>query len=325
VIYAAILVVMAIIFVVFAKNKKPETQRTIKKLMQPLKSIRVWRFGLYYFLVFGCFVAFSQWLVPYYVNVYYLPLVTAGILAAAFSFPSGIIRALGGWMSDKWGARKVMYWVLGTSLAISFLLIFPKMEIYSPGNGIMAKQAGEVTEVSESQITVAGIKYDMIPKNETDFEEAEGAFVFPKKETWQEPVVQEGQQVKKRELLASGETKIFFEANVWVFTFLVIILGSIWGVGKAAVYKHIPEYFPDEVGVVGGMVGVLGGLGGFVCPIIFGYLLDGSGLWTSAWMFTLVLSVICLWWMHRTIQKMMHRAQPKLMRQIEAKNDQKTD
>lgn len=133
VIYAAILVLMAIIFVVFAKNKKPETQRTITKLMQPLKSIRVWRFGLYYFLVFGCFVAFSQWLVPYYVNVYYLPLVTAGILTAAFSFPSGVIRALGGWMSDKWGARKVMYWVLGTSLAISFLLIFPKMEIYSPG------------------------------------------------------------------------------------------------------------------------------------------------------------------------------------------------
>lgn len=321
VIYAAVLVIMAIIFVVFAKNKKPETQRTIKKLMQPLKSIRVWRFGLYYFLVFGCFVAFSQWLVPYYVNVYYLPLVTAGILAAAFSFPSGVIRALGGWMSDKWGARKVMYWVLGTSLVISFLLIFPKMEIYSPGNGIMAKQAGEVTHVSNDRIVAAGIEYEIIPKDETDFEEVEGDFVFPKKETWQEPVVEEGQQVEKRELLASGETKIYFEANVWVFTFLVIILGSIWGVGKAAVYKHIPDYFPEEVGVVGGMVGVLGGLGGFVCPIIFGYLLQGTGLWTSAWMFILILTAICLWWMHRTIQKMMHKEQPALMRQIESKKE----
>ncbi len=325
VIYAAVLVIMAVIFVVFAKNKKPETQRTVKKLMQPLKSLRVWRFGLYYFLVFGCFVAFSQWLVPYYVNVYYLPLVTAGILAAAFSFPSGVIRALGGWMSDKWGARKVMYWVLGTSLVSSFLLIFPKMEIYSPGNGIMAKQAGEVTQVSEDRIVVAGIEYEVIARDETDFDEVEGDFVFPKKETWQEPVVEEGQQVEKRELLASGETKVYFEANVWVFTFLVIILGSIWGVGKAAVYKHIPEYFPDEVGVVGGMVGVLGGLGGFVCPIIFGYLLQGTGLWTSAWMFTLILSAICLWWMHRTIQKMMHREQPKLMRQIESKKDNKPD
>ena len=321
VIYAAILVVMAVIFLVFATNKKPAAQRTMKKLMQPLKSIRVWRFGLYYFLVFGCFVAFSQWLVPYYVNVYYLPLVTAGILAAAFSFPSGVIRALGGWMSDKWGARKVMYWVLGSSLVISFLLIFPKMEIYSPGNGIMAKQAGEVTHVSEDRIVAGGVEYQLIAKDETDFDEVEGDFVFPKKETWQEPVVQVGQQVEKKELLAGGETKIFFEANVWVFTFLVIILGSIWGVGKAAVYKHIPEYFPEEVGVVGGMVGVLGGLGGFFCPIIFGYLLNGTGLWTSAWMFTLILSAICLWWMHRTIQKMMHKEQPELMRQIEAKEE----
>ncbi|MFN4762903.1 MFS transporter [Gillisia sp. Q332] len=321
VIYSAALVIMAIIFVVFATNKKPATQRTLKKLMQPLKSMRVWRFGLYYFLVFGCFVAFSQWLVPYYVNVYYLPLVTAGLLAAAFSFPSGVIRALGGWMSDKWGARKVMYWVLGTSVAISFLLIFPKMEIYSPGNGIMAKQAGEVTEVSETKIVAAGIEYDVIPRDGTDYNTLEGEFVFPKKETWQEVVVQEGQRVEKKELLASGETKIFFQANVWVFTFLVVILGSIWGIGKAAVYKHIPEYFPDEVGVVGGMVGVIGGLGGFVCPILFGYLLDGSGLWTSAWMFTLVISGICLWWMHRTIQKMMHREQPKLMRQIESKQE----
>lgn len=291
----------------------------MKKLLKPLGNIRVWRFGLYYFLVFGCFVAFSQWLMPYYVNVYYLPLVTAGILAAAFSFPSGVIRALGGWMSDKWGARKVMYWVLGSSVVISFLLIFPKMEIYSPGNGIMAKQAGEVTHVSEDRIVAGGVEYPLIDRNETDFAEVNKDFVFPKKETWQEPVVTEGQQVQKKELLASGETKIFFQANVWVFTFLVILLGSVWGIGKAAVYKHIPEYFPDEVGVVGGMVGVLGGLGGFFCPIIFGYLLDGTGLWTSGWMFTLFISAICLWWMHRTIQKMMHREQPKLMRQIESK------
>ncbi|MGK7392491.1 MAG: MFS transporter [Candidatus Cyclobacteriaceae bacterium M2_1C_046] len=320
VIYAVVLVAMAIIFVIFAENKKPESQRTLKKLIQPLGSVRVWRFGLYYFLVFGCFVAFSQWLMPYYVNVYYLPLVTAGILAAAFSFPSGVIRALGGWMSDKWGARKVMYWVLGSSLVISFLLIFPKMEIYSPGNGIMAKKAGEVTYVSEEKIIAAGIEYDLRPRKEASYETTERDVVLPKKNTWQEPVVEEGQQVKKKELLATGETKIFFQANVWVFTVLVIILGSVWGVGKAAVYKHIPEYFPNEVGVVGGMVGVLGGLGGFFCPIIFGYLLDGTGLWTSAWMFTLIISAICLWWMHRTIQKMMHREQPKLMRQIESKN-----
>ena len=54
---------------------------------------------------------------------------------------------------------------------------------------------------------------------------------------------------------------------------------------------------------VGGMVGLIGGLGGFVCPIIFGYLLEGTGLWTSCWMFILALSVLCLWWMNKAIHK----------------------
>ena len=112
-------------------------------------------------------------------------------------------------------------------------------------------------------------------------------------------------------------TKIFFQANVWIFAVLVILIGSIWGIGSAAVYKHIPDYFPEQVGVVGGMVGVLGGLGGFVCPIVFGYLLEGTGLWTSCWMFMLLISLICIIWMHRVIQKMMHEKHPNLMRRIE--------
>ncbi len=154
-IYAGALIIMGIIFLLFTENKKPEANhKNLRQILSPLKNIRVWRFGMYYFLVFGCFVAFSQWLVPYFVNVYYLPLVTAGILAALFSLPSGIIRAFGGWMSDRHGARKVMYWVLGSSVAICALLFIPKMEISSPGQGIMARQDGIVTSVSESNITV---------------------------------------------------------------------------------------------------------------------------------------------------------------------------
>ncbi|MFP5470262.1 MAG: MFS transporter [Bacteroidia bacterium] len=101
-IYAAILVITALLFFVSVENKKPiVAEKKVSELFTPLKNIRVWRFGLYYALVFGMFVSFSQWLIPYFVNVYYLPLVTAGFLAAMFSFPSGVIRALGGWMSDK--------------------------------------------------------------------------------------------------------------------------------------------------------------------------------------------------------------------------------
>ena len=304
VIYSFSLLAMAVIFWLFTTNKKSKTSgKNLPQMLRPLKDVRVWRFGLYYFLVFGCFVAFSQWLVPYFVNVYYMPLVTAGILAALFSFPSGVIRALGGWMSDKWGARKVMYWVLGPSVIISLMLSVPKMEVYSTGQGIMATSTGTVTSVTETEIRVNNKSYTLVEKSDTFDQLDDQLLVFPTKETWQEAVVTEGQEVQKKELLAKGVTKIYFQANVWIFAVLVIVLGSIWGVGKAAVYKHIPDYYPEEVGVVGGMVGVLGGLGGFICPIIFGYLLDWTGLWTSCWMFMLLVSLACLVWMHRTIMK----------------------
>ncbi len=316
-VYAAMLVGMGILFFLFTKNKKPATStRTVTEMLQPLKSLRVWRFGLYYFLVFGCFVAFSQWLVPYFVNVYYLPLVTAGIFAALFSFPSGVIRALGGWMSDKWGGRKVMYWVLGTSVVISFMLTIPRMEIYSPGRGIMATHTGSVSAVSDSEIKVGEKAYPLIKRTseQTDYEAR--ALVFPRKDVWQEPVVKPGEEVAKKQLLAKGVTRIYFQANVWVFAVLVLLIGSVWGIGKAAVYKYIPDYFPEEVGVVGGMVGVIGGLGGFVCPIIFGYLLSGTGLWTSCWIFMLLLSIACLVWLHLTVQKMRRNESPKLMQEV---------
>jgi MFS transporter, NNP family, nitrate/nitrite transporter len=302
--YAGLMLTMAIIFFWLSKNKKPAaTQKTFLGQLSPLKDFRVWRFGLYYFLVFGCFVAFSQWLVPYFVNVYYMPLVTAGILASLFSFPSGAIRALGGWLSDKWGGRQVIYWVLGISAVICFLLIVPKMEITSPGRGIQAPKDGTVTAVSEDKVVVGDKEFALIkPTHKLDHVD-EKAFLFPAKEMWQEPVVMVGQQVKKKELLAKGVTKIHFQANVWVFAVLVIIVGIAWGIGKAAVYKFIPEYYPDNVGVVGGMVGVIGGLGGFVCPILFGYLLEGTGLWTSCWMLMFFLSVICLLWLNHVVHR----------------------
>jgi len=117
------------------------------------------------------------------------------------------------------------------------------------------------------------------------------------------PQVEVGQQVGRRHLLAGGVTHVFFQANVWIFTMLVFIIGIAMGIGKAAVYKYIPEYFPSEVGVVGGMVGVIGGLGGFVCPIIFGYLLRGTGLWTTTWVFFFVVAMVCLIWLHVVVRR----------------------
>ncbi|KFF16773.1 MFS transporter [Flavobacterium hydatis] len=315
VIYAAVLVFIGILFIVFAKNKtNPGVSKTMKELMSPLKNIRVWRFGAYYFLVFGCFVAYSQWLVPNFMNVYHTSLVMGGMFATMFSLPSGIIRAFGGYLSDKFGARKVMYWVLGSSIVISFLLMFPKMEIFTAGPGVLATNNGIVTEISADAIIVNG-KLHKVNSKETSTDD--DTAIFPVKNSWQEILVKQNQEVKKKELLAQGITQIKFSANLWVYVVLVILIGISWGIGKAAVYKHIPEYFPNEVGVVGGMVGLIGGLGGFVGPIIFGYLLNYTGLWTSSWIFIFIVSVLCLLWMHRTIINVMRTKSPNFTRHIE--------
>jgi NNP family nitrate/nitrite transporter-like MFS transporter len=317
VVYAGVLAATGVLFFLLSDNKKPvRSNRSLVEMLQPLRSMRVWRFGLYYFLVFGCFVAFSQWLVPYFVNVYYLPLVTAGILAALFSFPSGGIRALGGWMSDVFGARKVMYWILASSAVISFMVMIPKMEVYSPGKGVMAKRDGVITAVSDLAVVVDGTQYPLVEKPVEVVGGDHSVLVLPKKDVWQAPVVEVGQRVERRELLARGVTRIYFQANVWIFAVLVILLGSVWGTGKAAVYKYIPDYFPEEVGVVGGMVGVLGGLGGFFCPIVFGYLLEWTGLWTSCWMFMLALSLACLAWMHKVVRDMLKERHPEDLQEI---------
>ena len=260
-IYAASLIVMAILFFLFTENKKHSIQgRTTKQLLQPLKSIRVWRFGLYYFVVFGFFVAISQWLVPYFVNVYAASLVTAGLLASIFSLPSGLIRALGGWLSDKFGGRAVMKWVFIISVITAILLSIPRMEIFSPGKSVMAAKKGIVTFVSDSLIKVDSKEYAVIVRKQTTENMSDDAvLILPTKQVWQIPMVKVGDIVVKKQILAKGETKIYFQANMWIFVILVFIIGIIWGIGKAGVYKLIPDYFPNEIGVVGGMVGVIGG------------------------------------------------------------------
>ncbi|KIX20340.1 MFS transporter [Flavobacterium sp. 316] len=315
--YGIVLVVIGFLFVFLTKEKIVQGEtKNIKTLLQPLKSMRVWRFGMYYFLVFGCFVAYSQWLLPNFMNVYHTTLVMGGVFATLFSLPSGIIRAFGGYLSDKFGARKVMYWVLGTSMVISFLLMFPKMEVFTAGPGVLAGNNGIVTNVSSEKLMVNDKEYVITPKTEKQITNKP---IFPVKSSWQEVIVAENQTVKKKELLAKGVTHIQFEANMWVYLVLVVLIGVCWGIGKAAVYKHIPEYFPNEIGVVGGMVGLIGGLGGFFGPIVFGYLLTSTGFWTSSWFFIFAVSTICLIWMHKTIIKAIRKNNPEFTTQIEQK------
>lgn len=327
-IYAGLLVVSGLIFWLLTYTKKAEGSKGLSfgKRLAPLQSLRVWRFGLYYFFVFGGFVALSQWLIPYYVNVYSMPLASAGLMTAFFSLPAGVIRAVGGVLSDKLGARSVLYWVFGISIILLFFLFPPRMEIQSPGEGLMAGRSGAVTKVSHNEIIVGETRYEL--RHTTDQEhnvqvrlgiprEEGNILVLPIASSWQEPVVKVGDTVEKGQLIARGVTQIYFQANKWIFSGFVLLLGVMMGIGSAAVFKHIPTYFPESVGVVGGIVGVLGGLGGFFNPIIFGYLLKGTGIWTTCWIFLEVVVLACLIWMHLVIRRLMFEKMPLLIRQIE--------
>ncbi len=322
-VYAGMLAATAVIFLVITEHRVVEHAKTLtlRQRLAPLASIRVWRFGLYYFVVFGGFVALAQWLIPYYVSAYSMSLATAGLMAAIFSFPSGVIRALGGWLSDRFGGRAVMYWVFGGSLVCYVLLCVPRMEIDSPGEGVLAARAGTVSAVTPEAIHIDGIVYPLKhdPHPSADVGDSH-VLVLPTFAFAQEPVVRVGDRVTKRQLLASGTTHIFFQANVWIFTGLVFIIGILMGIGKAGVYKFIPDYYPDAVGAVGGIVGVIGGLGGFFCPIIFGWLLGGTGIWTTAWMFLFVVTLVCHLWMHRTVRTLMKRGAPALAQRIDERD-----
>jgi NNP family nitrate/nitrite transporter-like MFS transporter len=214
--------------------------------MRPLKNLQVWRFSLYYFFVFGAFVALALWLPRYLVGAYGLDLKTAGLIAAAYSIPASLFRIVGGWASDRYGARKVMYWTFIGSVICTFLLSYPS-----------------------TSYTVQGI---------------------------------------------NGPIQFTLAMTLVPFTVLVFILGFFMSLGKAAVYKHIPVYYPDNVGSVAGVVGMIGGLGGFILPITFGALNDLIGVWTSCFMLLFLLVAVALTWMHFAILRMDARRHPELQR-----------
>ena len=132
-IWAVALIVTAVIFYAFTKDdpdlgrrrasgQKPES---LTAMMEPLKNVQVWRFSLYYFFVFGAFVALALWLPRYLIGVYGLDITTAGMIGALYSIPASIFRAYGGHLSDKFGARRVMYWTFLVSVACTFILSYP--------------------------------------------------------------------------------------------------------------------------------------------------------------------------------------------------------
>src|SRR5262245_9226706 len=82
------------------------------------------------------------------------------------------------------------------------------------------------------------------------------------------------------------------------FAAFLFLLGCAMGVGKASVFKYIPDYFPNDIGAAGGVVGALGALGGFILPPAFGWLARSTGAPQIAFTALLALTVWSLAWLH---------------------------
>ena len=234
-VFSAILFITALLFWFLTSDNKAHrvaSSVSLREQLAALKDPAVWRYCQYYSIVFGGYVALALWMTKYYVQEYGFSLQTAALLAACFSLPGGVLRAVGGWMSDKWGAQSVTWWVLWVSWVCLFLLSYPQ----------------------------------------TDF------------------TIQ----------TVNGPKTFHIGLNAWVFTALMFVIGIAWAFGKASVFKYIADDYPQNMGAISGIVGLAGGLGGFLLPIMFGALVDITGVNSTVFMLMWGITLVSLMWMYWT-------------------------
>lgn len=231
--YAALMLGTAILFWLFSHSDpshKIPPGTSLREQMRILKDPRIWRYCQYYSVVFGGYVAVSLWMTKYYVSEYGFNLTAAAFLAMMFSLPGGVLRALGGWFSDRFGAYTVTWWVMWVCWVCFFLLSYP-----------------------QTQMTIHTI---------------------------------------------NGSMTLNIGLNATVFTILLFVVGVAMAIGKASVFKFISDDYTHNIGAVSGVVGLVGGLGGFILPIIFGALLDLTGIYSSAFMVLYGAVCVSLVFMH---------------------------
>jgi NNP family nitrate/nitrite transporter-like MFS transporter len=234
-VYAVIMLITVVLFWMLSASDPahlvPSNTRFSDQLKM-LKDPKVLKYCQYYSIVFGGYVGLSLWMVQYYIGEYGLDIRSAALLAACFSLPGGVLRAVGGWLSDKYGAHSVTWWVMWVSWICLFLLSYP-----------------------QTDMTI---------------------------------------------LTTEGPKSFHIGLNVVTFTVLMFVLGIAFAFGKASVFKYISDDYPDNIGTVSGIVGLAGGLGGFVLPIMFGALMDLTGIRSSAFMLMYGVVWVSLIWMYWT-------------------------
>lgn len=77
------------------------------------------------------------------------------------------------------------------------------------------------------------------------------------------------------------------------FTIGALGMAAAIGLGNGAVFKLVPEYFPNAVGSVTGLVGAAGGLGGFFPPLLLGAVKQATGSFTLGFVFLGLFALVC--------------------------------
>lgn len=232
-VYAGIMLATAILFWVFSYSDPKHlvsSNVTLASQLKLMKDPAVLRYCQLYSVVFGGYVALALWMVKYYVNEYGFGLAQAGFLAMCFSLPGGVLRAFGGYLSDKFGALKVTWAVMWVCWVAFFVLSYPQTDL----------------------------------------------------------VVQ----------TTMGPKSMHIGLNATLFTIILFGVGIAMAVGKASVFKFIADEFPNDIGAVSGAVGLAGGLGGFFLPIMFGALVDLTGVRSTSFMLLYGTVCVSLVWMY---------------------------
>jgi NNP family nitrate/nitrite transporter-like MFS transporter len=84
------------------------------------------------------------------------------------------------------------------------------------------------------------------------------------------------------------------------FTAGALGCAALLGLGNGAVFKLVPQYFPNRIGTVTGLVGAMGGLGGFFPPLLLSFFRGRTG---AIWPGFLLLSTasLALWWANHRV------------------------
>lgn len=170
---------------------------------------RAWALVLFYFLAFGGFVALFLYLPKLLTAEHGLSDADAGARAAGFALLAVVGRPLGGWLSDRVGARRVL---LGSFVGVAALAL------------VLAAAYAAIVPLTVAALAIA----------------------------------------------------------------------VALGLGTGAVFKLVPEWFPDRVGAITGVVGAAGGLGGFFPPLVMGVTRSATGGYAVGFVLMALVGVACL-------------------------------